>query len=736
MSALTAGCPSGLAPPETPGPTQDPSAFVTDFKGKHALDVVVRGASCAGCMSKIEGAVGRLPGVDVARLNLSTGRLRVEWGGGLDARRILEAVTSLGYGASALGGGDRQGDSRAAERQLLVAMAVAGIAAGGVMLCSDAIWYGQDMTDETRTLLHWVSALISAPASAFAGLPFFKSAVASIRHRRLNMDVPISLAVVLSLGLSLYQVSVGGQQTYFDAPVMLLFLLLIGRFLDARLRRQAYASANALAAMQAGTATRLKPDGAAEAVNAHDIRPGDFLMVAAGERLLVDAEIVEGMSEADLRLVTGEVEPVPAGAGQMLYAGSVNLVAPLKVRASAPADRSLMAEIGRMLEAGEQRKSSYRKIADKAAEIYVPLVHGVAALGFVGWLLLGASLSQAAFVAVTVLIITCPCAMGLAAPLVQVVAAGRLFREGAYLSSGDALERLATVDHVVFDKTGTLTLGEPVLTGDCSREDLQAAAQLARASRHPFSRAIVKAAGPGPLAVNIKELPGKGVVGQVDGRLARLGNADFVGVKGAHRSSIWFAFDGEVPARFDFDDQIRPDARQVISDLRSMGLSVELLSGDGADRVQRAAESAGIETWTANATPQSKAQRLETLQHAGRKVLMIGDGLNDAGALAGAHASLSPGGALDVARLASDCVYSGESLSVIVDILRIARKARDRMRENFAFAMLYNAVTIPVALLGAVTPLIAAAAMAGSSVIVTLNAMRLSRIAPARGARR
>ena len=725
MSATT-GCPSGLAPREETGVAQDPSAFVTDTKGLRSLDVMVRGAKCASCMGRIEGAVGKLPGVETARLNLSTGRMHVAWRGSLAPRKVIEAVTGLGYGATAFDNRTTDATASREERGLLIAMAVAGLATANVMFLSEPMWFGEDMDAGTITMFRWLAALVAIPASLFSGWTFYASALSSIRHRRLNMDVPISLAVLLSLALSVHATVAGGAHTYFDAAVMLLFFLLIGRFLDARLRRRAYAAANALAAMQTASATRVTGN-VAEAVRASDVRPGDVLMIAAGERLPVDAEVISGASEADLRLVTGEIEPRPTSIGQTLHAGAVNLAAPLRVRALAAADRSLMADVARLLEAGEQKKSAYRRIADKVAAAYVPQVHAVALLGFVGWLIAGATLTQAAFVAVTVLIITCPCALGLAAPLVQVVAAGRLFRRGIYLSSGDALERIAAVDHVVFDKTGTLTLGDPVLlAGDWTQPDLANAAELARASRHPFSRAIVAKAGPGPVATEVEEHPGRGVEGLVGERRARLGQAEFVGAgEGAH--GLWFAFAGDKPVAFAFEDVVRDGARDAIERLKAMGLGVEMLSGDSDGRVARAAETAGIETWAANATPQSKAQRLAQLEASGRKVLMVGDGLNDAGALANAHASLAPGGALDVSRLAADCVYSAGNPDAVVDTIRIAREARARMRENFGLAALYNLLAIPVALAGWATPIVAAVAMSASSAVVTLNALRMSK---------
>jgi Cu2+-exporting ATPase len=727
-ASASIGCPSGLALAGTSAPAQDPAAFVTESRRGKALDVVVSGARCAGCLSKIERGVGSLPGVSIARLNLSTGMLRVEWTGSLPPLRIVEAITSLGYGAAAFDPG-KQGDADArAERRLLIALVVAGVATAGVMLLSEAVWFGTDMPPETRTLMHWISAAIAIPATAYSGRVFLESAIASIRRRRLNMDVPVSLAVILAVGLSIFETARGGEHAYFDASVMLLFFLLIGRFLDARLRRRAYAAANALASMHTASATRIGGTGATEAVRAGDIRPGDILLLATGESLAVDAEVTSGKSEVDLRRVTGEVEPTRTYVGQVLHAGAVNLGAPLRARALAPASQSLTADIARLLEAGEQKKSAYRRIADKVAEAYVPQVHAMAALGFAGWLVLGASPAQAVFVAMTVLIITCPCAMALAAPMVQVVAAGRLFGEGVYLASGDALERIAATDYVVFDKTGTLTMGDPVLLpGSHDDEHVQQAAELARASRHPFSRAIARAAGHGVVAAEVEERPGEGISGLVRGRKARLGTAAFVGrQEDGQASALWFAIEGEAAIAFRFEDAIKEDARETVLRLRRMGLGVELLSGDAEERVERAAAAVGIGVWTARATPQSKAARLDDLQRRGCKVLMVGDGLNDAGALAKAHASLAPGGAVDVSRLAADCVFSGDRLGSVARTIEIAREARRRMRENFAFATAYNILAVPIALMGWATPLVAAVAMSGSSAIVTLNALRMT----------
>ena len=380
------------------------------------------------------------------------------------------------------------------------------------------------------------------------------------------------------------------------------------------------------------------------------------------------------------------------------------------------------------MEAGAQSKSRYVRLADRAAAIYVPVIHTVAASTFLGWWLIGGlDVRSALLRAVAVLIITCPCALGLAVPAVQITASGRLFRKGVLVKSGAALERLAEVDHVVFDKTGVLTEGRPRLV-EADPAQLRRAAPLARASRHVLSRALAAAAGPGPAAAEATETAGEGVEGMIDGRRAKLGRADFVGAAtgGARETELWFAIEGETPVRFRFADELRDDALQTLQALKARGLTIQILSGDVESSVARAAGALGVETWSAGLLPAAKALTIDKLAAAGRKVLMVGDGLNDAAALAKAHASMAPGSAADASQNAADLVFAGEGLGAVVTAIDVARAARRRALENFGFSALYNMIAAPAAMLGLVTPLIAALAMSGSSLIVTLNALRMA----------
>jgi Cu2+-exporting ATPase len=369
------------------------------------------------------------------------------------------------------------------------------------------------------------------------------------------------------------------------------------------------------------------------------------------------------------------------------------------------------------------------RLADKAAALYVPLVHSAALITFVATWALGLGPREALLRAAAVLIITCPCALGLAVPAVQIAASGRLFRKGVLVKSGAALERLAEVDHVVFDKTGVLTEGQPRMN-DAPAALVDVAAWLARASRHPLARALAASAGTGPVARDCVEIAGQGVEGLIDGRRARLGRAAFVGAKvqAAAETELWFGFDDEATKhRFTFEDRPRADAASTIAELRRLGLSVEILSGDLTAPVARLARALGFGgTWWAELTPLDKAAVNDGLKAQGRKVLMVGDGLNDAAALARAHASMAPGTAVDAAQNAADLVFAGEDLGAVVLAVTVARTARRRALENFGFSALYNLIAAPAAMAGLINPFIAALAMSGSSIFVLLNAVRPS----------
>ena len=692
------------------------------------LMFAVPGAHCADCIVTLEKGLARMEGVISARVNLTLRRVSVEAAPEVTPEAVAARIAALGYEAHELDPGllsmtetDRQG------RDLLMRIGVSGFAMMNIMLLSVAVWSGAEGV--TCDLFHWISAAIALPTVAFAGQPFFKGAWAGLKARRLGMDFPISLAIVLASSISLYETIHHGHHAYFDAAVMLTFFLLGGRYLDYRTRAMARSAAEELAALEVPRAQRIVAGGE-ETVPIADLRPGDLIRIRPGARVPADGVVAEGASEVDRSLLTGESRPVWAGEGVALSAGEVNLTGPLTLRVTAAGKDSSLHRMADLVAVAESAKTRYTSLADRAARAYSPVVHVVAFSSFLGWMhQTGGDWRVAINIAAAVLIITCPCALGLAVPAVVTAASGRLFRLGLLLKTGTALERLAEVDTVVFDKTGTLTLGtpEPVDLAAHGAEDLALARALAGASAHPLAVALTEAlAGVAPAEVaDLAERPGYGIEGRWRGRVVRLGRASWLGAVPGAETATWLRVGDAPPVAFVFEDRLRPGAAEAVAALRAQGRHVALISGDVAPAVAALAGRLGIADWQAEALPAEKAARVAALAAEGRRVLMVGDGLNDTAALAGAHVSISPASALDAARVASDIVLLGRDLAPIPEAIRIAGRARARIKENFAISFGYNVVAVPLAILGFATPLAAALAMSLSSITVSLNALRL-----------
>ncbi|RMB07763.1 heavy metal translocating P-type ATPase [Eilatimonas milleporae] len=707
--------------------------------GLAEAELLVPTMHCAGCMAKIERGLAADSDIEGARVNLSTKRVSIVF----DPRRLslddlLARMKGIGFEASPFNITVADAARDRTSRRLLIAMAVAGFASANIMLFSVSVWDGSEMDAATRGLFHWISAVIAVAGVAIAGQPFFTSALAALRARALNMDVPISLAVLLSLGLSLYETVRGGDQVYFEAGVMLLFFLLIGRFLSERMRARASDAAQNLLALKAVPATIVGDGGDTRTVPAESLAPGQQVLVATGMRIPVDGTVTDGTSEVDASLVTGETLPEAVAPGARVFAGTLNVSAPLTVRVTGRGDDTLLAEIVRLMEAAEQARGSFVRLADRLARAYAPGVHLLALATFLGWWW-AADLHLGLVRAIAVLIITCPCALGLAVPVVHVVAAGRLMKAGILMKSDDGLEKLADVDTVVFDKTGTLTLGELTLMNRaaCTDDDLLLAAGLGMTSRHPLAQAVARAAGGRrlPMFDTVEEVTGAGLIGRLDGSTVRLGSRVHVGLDAAPdtvpsentvpRPELWLRIDDGDPVRFDFADEIRPDAAATVAALKDAGKRVMLLSGDREAVVRDVAAAVGIDDWQAACRPGDKIIALDALKAAGARVLMVGDGLNDAPALRAAHVSLSPASASDITQTAADFIFQGRSLAAVTALLAIARRTRARVLENFALALGYNLLAVPLAVAGYVTPLVAAVAMSSSSLLVTGNALRL-----------
>ncbi|WP_081625067.1 cation-translocating P-type ATPase [Hyphomicrobium denitrificans] len=700
--------------------------------GFRQVEISVPTMHCGGCMQKVEKGLAKLPGVSEARVNLTSKRVTVRWQDEGVPPPLVETLHSLGFEAHLT---DAKADAKDHTfSELLRALAIAGFAAGNIMMLSVSVWTGADPA--TRDLFHWISAAIAVPALVYSGRIFFRSAWGALRRGHTNMDVPISIGVLLAFGLSLYETIHHGSHAYFDAAASLLFFLLIGRTLDHLMRERARTAVTGLANLAARGALVLRPDGTRVYTPVDDLKPGMTIQLSAGERIPVDARVISGQSNLDCSLVTGESLPRPASAGMLLQAGTMNLTGPLTIEAMSDAKDSFLAEMVRMMEAAEAGRSGFRRISDRAAQLYAPAVHTAAFLTFVGWMIATGDVHRAITVAIAVLIITCPCALGLAVPMVQVVAARRLFEKGILLKDGGALERLAEIDTVVLDKTGTLTLGAPrLLNGETLEPAIMAlAARIAVHSQHPYARALAAFADGTDVSLlddaRITEVSGAGLEAHIGEHVYRLGRPSWAVAErveagaGRHSSNVVLSKDGKLLGAFEFSDPLRDGAAETLQELKQSGIAIEILSGDRAETVRRVAESLGI-AFSSDVRPDGKVAHIGSLQDSGRKVLMVGDGLNDAPALVAAHASMAPASAADIGRNAADLVFLHESLMAVPQAFRIALSARKLVYQNLALAVIYNLCAVPIAIAGFVTPLVAAIAMSLSSLLVVANALRL-----------
>ncbi|TCS67562.1 Cu2+-exporting ATPase [Primorskyibacter sedentarius] len=685
---------------------------------------------CAACISTVEKVLNAAPGIRQARVNLTQKRAQIVADAGVTADQLIALLADAGYEAHELDATAlRATQTDRAGRDLLMRMAVAGFAMMNVMLLSIAVWSGAE--GPTRDMFHWISAAIALPVIAFSAQPFFGNAWRALRVGKLNMDVPISLAIGLAVVTSLWETSLSGEHAYFDAAVALTFFLLTGRYLDHRTRAIARSAAEELAALEVPRARRVWPDGSETEVPVAELSVGDLIRVRPGGRMPVDGEITSGTSELDRSLLTGETLPIYAEPGQAVSAGEVNLTGPLTIRATAVGRDSSLHRMADLVAVAESGRSRYTSLADKAAKLYAPGVHILSALAFIGWYLATFDPRTAVNIAAAVLIITCPCALGLAVPAVTTAASGRLFRRGLLIKDATALERLAEVDTVVFDKTGTLTAGtpEPINLDSLTTEQLSVALALAEGSSHPLSVALAGAArakGVEPAILDaVSEVPGYGTEALWNGQPVRLGRTGWTGGTELDLTASWLRIGDAAPSAVTFTDQLRPGAAEAVAELKADGTRILLMSGDTEGAVAQLAQKLGIDNWQANCLPEDKAERIASLSETGAKVLMVGDGLNDTAALAAAHVSISPASALDAARAASDIVLLGTDLSPLPEAVRTARAATKRIRQNFRIATWYNIIAVPLAVAGLATPLIAALAMSASSITVSLNALRL-----------
>ena len=702
------------------------TAFQRDEgNGLLGISCTVSDMRCGGCAIKIEAQISKMTGVIRAHTNATTKRLSFVWDPSVNtADSILDALSNIGYTATPFVEGPKQPK----ETSLLVPLAVAGFATMNVMAISFSVWAGlvTDMGENTRQFLNLISAGIATPAILYSGKAFFAPAWKALRHSQMSMDVPISLAIITTVLASFYELAHRSEHVYFDAAISLIFFLLIGRVLEQSMRKRSESASDNLRHMLQGRAIRLNSDNTREDILAENLQVGDRVLIMSGECVPADGVLLNAQAYVDESIISGESTPRIAEAGQNLIAGSQIVGTTVELRVTAVGDGSRLSEIAALTEAAEAHRGATQLLADKFAQAYGPVVIGGAVFGFLIWFfILDAGLSKSLLISVAVLVVTCPCAAGLATPAVVVRAVNLLMGKGVILKAAGALERLAEVRHVLIDKTGTLTTATLSVTKDIPEPILKRAATMAANSTHPLSKALaisyaVKA------EVGVQEIVNQGLVAADN---AKLGSASFVGIEDTVDTgpTLWFKPDNGKAVRLSFEDIPRMDAKDLLHGLTNKNLPVTMLSGDDEASVSVTAKKLGMLNWHSKLTPENKVAEIEAIERNGVHTLMIGDGLNDTPSLAAAHSSMALSSATSASQSAADIILVGDRLTPALTALEVAKKARRLIKQNLVFSLVYNIIALPIALMGGLTPMIAAILMSSSSLIVMLNALRLGR---------
>lgn len=713
--------------------------------------LILEGITCAACIWLNERHLSRLPGVTAVSINYSTRRARVRWDGKrILLSEILSAIAEIGYRAHPYDRSRHEALAEKERRQALWRVFVAGFGAMQVMMYAFPAYVAGDgeMSPEIAQLMRWASLVLTLPVVFYSAAPFFRNAWRELKLRRLGMDVPVALGVGVAFLASLWATLRGGGEVYFDSVSMFVFLLLGGRYLELRARQKATASTEALARLVPAIAHRLSEYPGSlvtETVAAVDLAPGAVAIVRPGEVVPADGTVIEGESSLDESMLTGESRPLCRRVGDVLTAGAMNVDGTLIMRVERAGEQTRLAAILRLIERATAERPRLVEFADRSAARFVVGILAVALAVAALWLWVAPE--KALWIVVAVLVVTCPCALSLATPVALTVATGALARGGLLVTRGHAIETLARATHVVFDKTGTLTrgrlqLGEIRPLGELdAAECLSLAAALEAVSEHPLAIAVraaaIEAGCVVPRVDEYRVLVGEGVRGVLGGRTLRIGRPDFVAA-GHGQESLPFPVElgrsGTVVALgdeqgwlalFRFDDSLREGAAEVVRLLHSFGIAVSILSGDAPDAVREVAASAGILDWRGGLLPQDKLDAVRSLQAGGAIVAMVGDGINDTPVLAQAQVSVAIGEGADLAKVQADCVLMSGSLLPLAGAISLARRTLSVIRQNLGWAVVYNAVAVPLAAAGWVTPWGAGVGMSASSLVVVANALRL-----------
>ena len=715
--------------------------------------VLLEGITCAACVWLIEQRVAKLPGVRAVSVNYAARRARIRWDD-REARlsSILAAIDALGYAAQPYDSARADDALKSERRKLTWRLFVACFGMMQVMMYAWPVYVADGaMTADIEQLMRVAGLLLTAPVVGWSAMPFYVGAWREIARRRIGMDIPIAAGILAAFGASAAATLRASGDVYFDSVTMFVFLLLGARWLEMGARARACDQQERLVKLAPAFAERLDrfPDAQArEQVPAAALRPGDIVMVRPGASIPADGVVLEGSGYTDESLLTGESRGVWKAPGARVIGGAINKRSPLVLRVTGVGEQSVLSGIVRLIDRAQGEKPRIAVASERAASVFVAMVLVVAAVAAVAWYLIEPS--RALWITVAILVVSCPCALSLATPAALTAATGALYKSGVLITRGHALETLATATHYVFDKTGTLTSGNMTLVGvlplraiACA-DALPVAAALEACSEHPIAKAIAAAVeGEAAPAAEVINVAGGGLEGRVNGVRVRIGTPDFAGaLHGLQQPELLALISDEVTvvaladekgwiALFTFDDALRTDARRLVLDLQARGRTVCLLSGDREARVMRLAGDLGIQCVRAQATPDDKVEFVKALQDRGAIVAMIGDGVNDAPVLAQAQVSVALASGAELAHSSADVVLMGEQLAGLHVALVHSRLTMRVIRQNLAWATLYNALALPLAAAGLVSPLLAAAGMSISSLVVVANALRLIRTAGA-----
>ncbi|MDP1864429.1 MAG: heavy metal translocating P-type ATPase [Thiobacillus sp.] len=711
--------------------------------------LILENIVCAACIWLNERHISGLPGVLSVEINYATRRARVRWDNSrIQLSAILKAVSDIGYIAHPFDPG-RSDDIYKRERNTAIKrLAIAGLGMMQVMMYALPTYTATDMTDEIRLLMSWASLVLTIPVVLYSAWPFFIGAWRDLKRRMLGMDVPVALGIGTAFLASVYSTFTGHGEVYYDSVTMFVFLLLTGRFLEMNARRRAGAAVEELVKLIPAATTRLAnwPNREEEQVPVARLAVGDHVLVRPGETLPADGVVIEGDSAVNEAMLTGESLPVSKTVHSRVVGGSLNQASPLVVQVEKLGADTRLASIVRLLDRAQSEKPRLAQLADRAAAWFVGLLLVITVIVGLVWYVIDPS--KVLWIVVSILVVTCPCALGLATPAALTTATGRLTRLGLLTTRGHALETLARATDLVFDKTGTLTHGQlsvrrVIPLGGRSESEVSAlASALEVGSEHPIARALRVTGDATFSASQIRNTPGRGVEAMIEGHTYRIGSPRYASRSESppappeqEGGSSWVALADEsgLIAWFALADTPRPDAAASLIALRALGLRLHLLSGDGEAAVKTTAQQLGMADWRAGALPEDKLAYVKALQAEGRIVAMVGDGINDAPVLAGAQVSIAMGEGADVAQAAADMVMLGGRLATLADGIALARKTQKIIRQNLGWALGYNLIAIPAAAMGFVTPWIAGIGMSSSSLLVVLNALRLSDFKPGSG---